>query len=729
MDEMNYKYYQFAPVRRVIRRGLMAALFSMFVSLNVNGQSSENEQGDEDIIELTPFEVSAEDDAGYQATQTQIGRTAVPLIDLPASVQIITKELLEDLDSKNVIEALKFGTSGVTANQSYFDDLNIRGFRTSNQLRDGASKRAFKKNQVYDVERVEVIKGPGAMLVGQDFLGGAINYITSRPVPIQQGHVQLTLGNRDRIGTKANVTGPLVNKDDVNINYRATIGTLDGDGDTDNEFFEERFFGGALAFNFSNRIQLDVSGYILEDNTYAYFSDFLDITQHPERLVLHPQSGKVAPASQRNSHWATDEIFLAAELKAMLTPNNNLRIFYSYYDHHLNDRLIPRFISVEDDNVTLNRQGIGGGIRSKIHTVNLDYINDLEFEWGKNRFMFGGVVAFEDLKQNASRYDIPDPLPKINVNNPDYSQDDARFDMEPTLNIPGGLGLLQEFENSSYYIQDNLTVLNDQLIFVAGLRWRDAMEHYTRAGESERRPTEKTRSHKYGIVYKPTNWLSLYGTDVVSLIPRNGVLRDTEIPLKDSDFEMQEFGIKANYKTDKGFSVFGSIVYFDMLMTNVPINSVDENNNLIQIQVEGNTSEGFEIDLGARIPAPNGHLELILTYYDADTTTAGTDHEADGAPKSVSSLLAKYVFEEGPLEGLSTGFGVYDQAEKYSRGFYIDYPTTYTLFLTYRLNEDWHFQFNVDNLTDERYIVDYITPGLVDTAEDRSIRFTARYNF
>ena len=74
---------------------------------------------------------------------------------------------------------LQFGVAGVTQNQTINDDVNIRGFRTTFSLRDGVTKTSFKRNPMFDVERVEVIKGPGAMLLGNNsFLGGGVNFVT-----------------------------------------------------------------------------------------------------------------------------------------------------------------------------------------------------------------------------------------------------------------------------------------------------------------------------------------------------------------------------------------------------------------------------------------------------------------------------------------------------------------------------------------------------------------------
>ncbi|MSU49211.1 MAG: Plug domain-containing protein [Opitutus sp.] len=62
------------------------------------------------------------------------------------------------------MSATKYGASGVTQNQAFNEDVNIRGFRSGATLRDGAARSTTKFAPMYDVERIEILKGPGAML-------------------------------------------------------------------------------------------------------------------------------------------------------------------------------------------------------------------------------------------------------------------------------------------------------------------------------------------------------------------------------------------------------------------------------------------------------------------------------------------------------------------------------------------------------------------------------------
>lgn len=148
-----------------------SATYSMAQEVDDESTAKKNRS---DVVKLSPFTVSAEDSEGYRSEQTLVGsRTAKSLMEVPASLSIINRQQIDDLNAVEVHEVLQFGTAGVTQNQTINDDVNIRGFRTMQSLRNGVTKTSYKRNPMYDVERIEVIKGPGAMLLGNNsFLGG-----------------------------------------------------------------------------------------------------------------------------------------------------------------------------------------------------------------------------------------------------------------------------------------------------------------------------------------------------------------------------------------------------------------------------------------------------------------------------------------------------------------------------------------------------------------------------
>ena len=157
----------------------------------------------EEVVQLSPFEVATEKDDGYKASGTLAGtRLRTELRDVAASITVVTKEFMQDIGANNLDELLTYtlGTevSGLTGNFSNpgqdanFTDLfgQIRSPQTSNRVRGvgGADQtRDYFISSIpldgYNTDRVEINRGPNAMLFGLGSAAGIINNGLIRAMP------------------------------------------------------------------------------------------------------------------------------------------------------------------------------------------------------------------------------------------------------------------------------------------------------------------------------------------------------------------------------------------------------------------------------------------------------------------------------------------------------------------------------------------------------------------
>src|SRR5205085_1379634 len=127
-----------AGYRRV--RFAIAAVCIASIALGQKPTTAGNTKNQEEPTLLSPFLVQSGKDEGYSSQQTLIGsRSAKDLISIPASVAIIGKQLIEDLNAVSIEQAMIYGASGVTVNQQAQEDITIRGFRSTVSLRNGIS--------------------------------------------------------------------------------------------------------------------------------------------------------------------------------------------------------------------------------------------------------------------------------------------------------------------------------------------------------------------------------------------------------------------------------------------------------------------------------------------------------------------------------------------------------------------------------------------------------------
>ncbi|MBB5052284.1 catecholate siderophore receptor [Afipia massiliensis] len=155
---------------------------------------------------------------GYQATAPQVSRVPTPLLNTPQTVNVVTQQVLQEQRLTSMEDALRT-VPGITfaagegGNQG--DTPIIRGFAARGDIfRDGIRDPGWYTRDLFNVDRVEVYKGPSAFAFGRGSTGGAINLVTKLPtgIPYIEGFVTGTTagGYRtelDASGKKDNVSG------------------------------------------------------------------------------------------------------------------------------------------------------------------------------------------------------------------------------------------------------------------------------------------------------------------------------------------------------------------------------------------------------------------------------------------------------------------------------------------------------------------------------------------
>ncbi|MBO0358091.1 TonB-dependent siderophore receptor [Hymenobacter sp. BT186] len=180
---------------------------------------------------LQEVEVLGRKETTYKSDYSFVGtKTATAAIDVPQSISTVTKELMEDRQALRLTEVVK-NVAGVTQ-YSHYDDLTIRGFRNGyesgfrllNGLRSGFSYgNSFTQAPLtVNLERVEVLKGPGAALYGDINPGGTVNMVTKKPLDVARQAVTFSTGSFNTMRTTADLTGPL--SEQKNVLYRFNAG-------------------------------------------------------------------------------------------------------------------------------------------------------------------------------------------------------------------------------------------------------------------------------------------------------------------------------------------------------------------------------------------------------------------------------------------------------------------------------------------------------------------------
>ncbi len=266
----------------------LSALFTG--SLILGGTlSAQNAQDDEEVYELSPFTIDAGDDSGYRATNSISGtRINMAIKDTPMPLEVVTRQFIEDTGATDLREALKYSSGvilesqndlasrgpsayqgpggvnnaeGATANMNGVQ-MKLRGFVTNNSLRDGFLRQ--NSTDSVNVERVEVVRGPAALLYGTGNFGGVVNYMVRRPSAEKSSSFDVTYGTNDLMRGTFDTTGALA--DDGSVAFRLS-GALQSSGDHTQYFDQGHFFvTPSLVWNPSDKTEVYIDAEYGEQN-------------------------------------------------------------------------------------------------------------------------------------------------------------------------------------------------------------------------------------------------------------------------------------------------------------------------------------------------------------------------------------------------------------------------------------------------------------------------------
>ncbi|NUZ04464.1 TonB-dependent receptor [Piscinibacter koreensis] len=139
------------------------------------------------------------DQNSVRATTSTIGRGNQELRDIPQSVTVVTEKLMEDRRVDTVKEALHY-TAGISflAAEGGEEDIRLRGFSLTSSgdiYIDSVRDPAFYERDVFNFDRIELLRGSASMLFGRGSTGGVVNQVSKQPLLTNINEVSTTIGN------------------------------------------------------------------------------------------------------------------------------------------------------------------------------------------------------------------------------------------------------------------------------------------------------------------------------------------------------------------------------------------------------------------------------------------------------------------------------------------------------------------------------------------------------
>jgi iron complex outermembrane receptor protein len=605
-------------------------------------------------------------------------KTNIPLIVTPAAINVVPRAVIQDQQVIRLQEALE-NVSGVFPNSSLGSGNRfiIRGFADGKIYRNGLLTAAFGRSEfdTANIERIEVLKGPAALLYGRSEPGGLINIVTKRPIDVSYNSVEQRFGSFNQVRTQWDSNNFL---GDGNIlTYRFSGGYQS------NGSFRDFQRSNIILLNPSLRFQPTPDTSLVVDLEYFNQNFIADwgvpaVGNRPAPIPTYRSFGDPNDPTDN-----TRQINVGSEFTQRFNEYLTLRNrFLATFAHGFSDFVNPA--PAFDATAALTPDGImhrnifGQINDTTVYATNLDLLGNFEL-WGTRHET---LVGFDYLQANSQystfgNFNTPDPRYNINIYDPwpSYGIPVSDFYRAPFVRPQFGRDRSAFLEKQvGVYFQDHITIW-DRLHIVGGGRYDWSVVGRGRGttlslaelniGAPGVRRYDDAFSPRVGVLYQPLPWLSVYGSWTTGFGANNGVSA-ANMPQPAQTSEQWEAGVKAELFDQR---LLATLAFYHLTKNNLlsPNLSTPDPNDTIAIGVQ--RSKGVEFDAVGKI-TDNISLISSFTYLDArvveDSTldAAGVPlflgHRLPNVPRYAGSFWAKWdVNEIAELQGLSLGMGVY----------------------------------------------------------------------
>lgn len=727
---MNHIDHSSSPrLQGLFRPGL--AVLAAIACSTAGAQTPAPKPTDEEVLAMTPFQVTTSADEGY-LSQNTLAATGVNanLMKVPQTVQIINEQLIKDLGvGDDFTSALQIAVGGIDR-RSYNpgDDFFMWGFRINSTLKDGLPYFSNGLNLNYDVVRVEAVKGPSAMMYGQNsFVGGVLNWVTRKPTKVAKYSAEAVYGSNDYKRGAIHASGPIT-KD---FRYRLDLGATDSDGNGRKfSYYRNRFVGGEAEWDISKTSQLSVTAAYQEENE---FDDLTMIDPATGNIIDKGKEYTVSePWSRRpKTTWRT-----TAKLTTILGEKFTSRTVFGY-SNWTNDWLRDQTNGLNVAAHTINKFTSSFSTSNHFVSIQQDFVKDFSTGPVNHRVTFGGDQRNEVNRNNTNLYNNTNPA--FDYLNPVYGASVPN----PALTPPAGsVNSKSRARISGFYAQEQMSFWQDRIIALAGVRFNDQVNTSAAplpSGNNAVLSQGNYTAPRYGVVINPIEPVSAYYNYGESFAFQSGV--DTYgTPYVPSVGKVKEFGLKTMFVQGPAGSISASYAHIDMEVSNVRIvftqGPGDPNPGASGNKAAGTQhNKGYQWSLNMnRNFEQIGSLNFLFNNYHGNIRNE-LGLKPLKVPNNTWSGIATFNFKKGALNG----FKVSSSASFVGRQGGFTFPTTgaattipartiTNAMVGYKW-KNYDFQLNVNNLSDKVYVAGAESALWIYADPGRVFKFSVNWHY
>lgn len=713
----------------------------------------------EDNYQLQGVEITGRREDSYKNDVTFSGtKVATPIKEVPQSISYITKELINDQQAFRTGEVVK-NISGINQFSGY-DDFTLRGFRSSNQLINGlrAGSNFWTQPLTFNLERIEVIKGPASALFANSDPGGTINRVTKKPLDEDRKSIQFSTGSFNTYRAALDFTGPM--NEQKNLLYRLNLAYQDTESFRILQGRTDIMIAPSFTFLPSDKTSVNF------DMVYTIGQGRLDRGQPifgataGTDLYSTPISMAIGKV---DDYLNEDNLFITASLQHKFSQKTSLNVSYMKFsvkedlmEHRTSNQFglngdgeeVPTLMGMQtikrmQKNYTDNASiylvtDLNTGSFSHKVLLGYDYIQSVSPLGNATQNARGYLTAdgnsvinsYDPANKNAYKLNgLGNPVPNVphfDLANPAYTISNAEsYIYTNSMLAPS------KYMVNGFYIQDQIDM--GRLKLLLGLRqeyYSDLLNYETSEEETVK---QSALIPRVGAVYEITKNINGYASYAQGYQPQvSGTIGSPEVyggPFDPLTSEMGEVGAKGEFFNRR---LFASMALYEITQNNILVNAMDAQNPDLLTQRGQERARGIEFDVAGNI-STNFSVSANYAYNKAIITESDVEEEIgkikENAPVHQGGLWAKYTFTQSQLNGLGLALG---------GSFVTDRNTMEALTLPGYLVADAALFYKVDkfkvsvnfkNLTDKTYWVGGYGYTRLYPGEPRNFLATVAYTF
>ncbi len=685
------------------------------------------------------------DSLQLDSKSSSASRLGLTLRETPASVEILSQDLIQERGARTLSEALR-STAGMAGGgpPSAPTTLSLRGFTNVLYLYDGVRMSgAGVTNRVEDTwnyERIEVLKGPASVLQGDSAIGGIVNFQAKRPDRNNPGReALLSYGSYGSTRAAVGLGGAVGETGAYRLDYsrnETRVGTIA----RNSEKLEHLTTG--LSFDVARATRLDLSFDYSRDEGHAYWGTPLipgNLATQPTSVVSTPDGRVIDRRIARNNYNILDDqnqseaYWLRARLTSRVTPEWTLRNEFTANKVERLWRNSESAVFTAPASITRDQTLIAHDQRYLANRLDASYEGRLAGM--AHKFVVGAEISKTDF-DSTRRFSNGLATTSAALRVPLFDPAVGTFNEDPALMAGGGnrTNFTSDVRSTSVFAEDSLKLTRSWTL-VGGLR-HDRLEvdrsvTDLNLGSFSAFGTQYTaNSARLGTVYDLSAQSSVYAQYTNATVPVGTLflLSAGNAPFPQSRGRQFEVGFKQSV-ADVEWTAAAYHIELDNVL------SRDPNNANVTINNGSQSSRGVELSAAWRATKQltlSGNVAALQARFDSLIEAGGVSRVGNtppNVPERIVNLFANYRFKEVPVDLLlsvnHTGKMYTDNANQIRINGY----TTADIAASYRIKPAL-LTFRIRNLTDKLY-ANYAgrATSQVLLAPQRTFELSAKFDF